>query len=43
MVENGRESAAEIKSALLALGENWLNGQPNEDDVTIVVIILDVG
>jgi serine phosphatase RsbU (regulator of sigma subunit) len=36
--ENGKSTAEEIKNALIALGENWLEGRPNEDDVTIVVV-----
>ena len=35
---NGHLSAEEIKQSLLDLGEAWLNGLQNQDDITIVVI-----
>lgn len=38
IVENGNRSAEEIKDTLVTLGENWSNGKPNEDDITIVVV-----
>ena len=38
IAEFGNRSAEEIKNALVDLGENWANGKPNEDDVTLVVV-----
>jgi serine phosphatase RsbU (regulator of sigma subunit) len=35
---NGHLSAEEIKQSLLDLGEAWLNGLQNQDDITIVVV-----
>ena len=35
---NGHLSAEEIKQSLLDLGEAWLNGLHNQDDITIVVV-----
>ncbi len=35
---NGRQSAAEIRDALVSLGETWSDGHPNDDDVTVMVI-----
>ena len=35
---NGHLSAEEIKQSLLDLGEVWLNGLQNQDDITIVVV-----
>jgi serine phosphatase RsbU (regulator of sigma subunit) len=36
--ENGKNSAEEIKQALFDLGAAWLDGVPNQDDITIVVV-----
>ena len=36
--ENGKKSSKEILDSLISLGNNWMNGKMNEDDITIVVI-----
>ena len=36
--ENGEKSSKEILDQLIRLGDNWMNGKMNEDDITIVVI-----
>ena len=36
--ENGKNSAEEIKQSLFDLGAAWLDGVPNQDDITIVVV-----
>ena len=35
---NGKNSAEEIKQTLFDLGNAWLDGVPNQDDITIVVV-----
>jgi ligand-binding sensor domain-containing protein len=36
--ENGKNSAEEIKQSLFDLGAAWLDGVPNQDDITVVVV-----
>ena len=36
--EHGKKSSKEILDSLISLGNNWMNGKMNEDDITIVVI-----
>jgi sigma-B regulation protein RsbU (phosphoserine phosphatase) len=36
--ENGNKTSKEILTSLIKLGENWMDGKMNEDDITIVVI-----
>ena len=36
--ENGNSSAKQQKKALLQLGESWLSGLQNQDDITVVVV-----
>ena len=36
--DNKDESVEIIKNSLLELGDNWLNGLPLQDDITIVVV-----
>jgi sigma-B regulation protein RsbU (phosphoserine phosphatase) len=36
--ENGKKSSKDILDKLIELGDNWMNGKMNEDDITIVVI-----
>ena len=36
--ENGNKTSKEILNSLINLGENWMDGKMNEDDITIVVI-----
>ena len=35
---NGKKSSEEILDRLIKLGDNWMDGKMNEDDITIVVI-----
>jgi sigma-B regulation protein RsbU (phosphoserine phosphatase) len=35
---NKKENPETIKNILLDLGDNWLNGVPLQDDITIVVV-----
>jgi serine phosphatase RsbU (regulator of sigma subunit)/streptogramin lyase len=35
---NKKENPESIKNTLLDLGDNWLNGMPLQDDITIVVV-----
>ena len=35
---NGKNNAEEIKQTLFDLGNAWLDGVPNQDDITIVVV-----
>jgi serine phosphatase RsbU (regulator of sigma subunit) len=35
---NGSKSAEGIKNALVDLGDNWMSGLMNDDDITLVVI-----
>ena len=35
---NGKNSSEEIKQTLFDLGNAWLDGVPNQDDITIVVV-----
>ncbi len=36
--ENGKKSSKDILDKLIELGDSWMNGKMNEDDITIVVI-----
>ena len=36
--KNGSKSAEGIKNALVDLGDNWMSGLMNDDDITLVVI-----
>ena len=36
--KNGNKTSKEILNSLINLGENWMDGKMNEDDITIVVI-----
>jgi serine phosphatase RsbU (regulator of sigma subunit) len=36
--KNGKKSSKEILTQLIELGDNWMDGKMNEDDITIVVI-----
>ena len=36
--ENGKNSAEEIKQSLFDLGNAWLDGIQNQDDITVVVV-----
>ena len=36
--DNGKKSSNEILDQLIKLGESWMDGKMNEDDITIVVI-----
>lgn len=33
-----KKSSKEILTQLIELGDNWMDGKMNEDDITIVVI-----
>ena len=35
---NGKKSSEEILDQLIILGNDWMDGKMNEDDITIVVI-----
>ena len=36
--KNGKKSSKKILDQLIKLGDNWMDGKMNEDDITIVVI-----
>ena len=36
--KNGQKPSKEILDQLIKLGDDWMDGKMNEDDITIVVI-----
>ena len=37
-LKNGNKSAQDIVNSLINLGDNWMSGLMNDDDITLVVI-----
>ena len=38
ILKNGNKTAQDIVNSLINLGDNWMSGLMNDDDITLVVI-----